>query len=160
GEQQHRPLELGRNLADDVDRLGLERPQMAELVLPRLDLGSGSHCYPIILVNLTMFMNIASIRPVQCELSIRSVQHLMGGYRCPLSCLTLDHNRCLGAESSPTCESMIARTVRRQRPHWEPAPQAEATCRDVDAPPSIASRTASVVMPRHRQTYIGSHPHH
>ena len=24
GEQQHRPLELGRDLADDVDRLGLE----------------------------------------------------------------------------------------------------------------------------------------
>ena len=35
GEQQHRPLEFGGHLADDVDRLGLERPQVAELVASR-----------------------------------------------------------------------------------------------------------------------------
>ena len=29
GEQQHRTLELGGHLADDVDRLGLQRAQMA-----------------------------------------------------------------------------------------------------------------------------------
>ena len=34
GEQQHRPLELGGHLADDVDRLGLQRAEMAQLVLP------------------------------------------------------------------------------------------------------------------------------
>ena len=32
GEQQHRPLELGGHLADDVDGLGLEGPQVGELV--------------------------------------------------------------------------------------------------------------------------------
>ena len=32
-EQQHRPLELGRDLADDVDRLGLERLEVGELVV-------------------------------------------------------------------------------------------------------------------------------
>ena len=35
GEQQYRPFELGGHLADDVDRLGLERAQVAQLVLPR-----------------------------------------------------------------------------------------------------------------------------
>ena len=29
---RHGPLELGRHLADDVDRLGLERPQVGQLV--------------------------------------------------------------------------------------------------------------------------------
>ena len=32
GEQQHRLLELGGDLADDVDRLGLQRAQLAQLV--------------------------------------------------------------------------------------------------------------------------------
>ena len=32
GEQQRGPLELGRHLADDVDRLGLEGPQVGQLV--------------------------------------------------------------------------------------------------------------------------------
>jgi hypothetical protein len=32
GEEQDRPLELGRDLAEDVDRLGLERAQVADLV--------------------------------------------------------------------------------------------------------------------------------
>ncbi len=32
GEQQHRALELGRHLADDVDRLGLEGAEVGELV--------------------------------------------------------------------------------------------------------------------------------
>ena len=37
GEQQHRALELGGDLADDVDRLGLERPQVGELVVHQGD---------------------------------------------------------------------------------------------------------------------------
>ena len=32
-EQQDRPLELGRDLADDVDRLGLEGPEVGQLVV-------------------------------------------------------------------------------------------------------------------------------
>src|ERR1700719_3784414 len=83
-----------------------------------------------------------------------------GGYRCPLSCLTLVHSPCFGAAPLSACASMIARAVRPQRPHAEPAPHADATSRDVDAPLSIASWTASVVMPRHRQTYISSNPRH
>ena len=38
-------------------------------------------------------------------------------------------------------ESMMARTVRRQRPHSLPAPHASATCRDVLAPASTALAT-------------------
>ena len=38
GEQQHGPLELGRDLAHDVDRLGLERVEVGERAL--------SHCLP------------------------------------------------------------------------------------------------------------------
>src|SRR5260370_38362983 len=81
-------------------------------------------------------------------------------YRCPLSCLTLVHSPCFGAAPLSACASMIARTVRRHRPHAEPAPQADAPWRDVAAPPPLASWTASVVMPRHRQTYISSNPRH
>ena len=33
GEQQHRPLELGGHLPNDVDGLGLQRAQMAQFVL-------------------------------------------------------------------------------------------------------------------------------
>ena len=35
GEQQHRALEFGGHLADDVDRLCLDGPQVRQLVLPR-----------------------------------------------------------------------------------------------------------------------------
>src|SRR5207244_170466 len=35
GEEEHRSFELGRDLADDVDRLGLERLQVRELVRRR-----------------------------------------------------------------------------------------------------------------------------
>jgi hypothetical protein len=38
-------------------------------------------------------------------------------------------------------DSMIARTVWRQRPQSEPAPQAAATCLDVHAPLATASAT-------------------
>jgi len=40
---------------------------------------------------------------------------------------------CFG-QSSMTDASMIARTVRRQRPQSAPAPHASAICRDVEAP--------------------------
>ena len=44
------PLELCGHLADDVDRLGLQRPQMAELVAPRFELGRRrAHRYLLIL---------------------------------------------------------------------------------------------------------------
>ena len=60
GEQQHGPLELGGHLADDVDGLGLERPQVAELVasrgLPRLL--CGRHRFLVKLVDLTRFTSI------------------------------------------------------------------------------------------------------
>jgi hypothetical protein len=36
---------------------------------------------------------------------------------------------------------MIARTVRRHRPHSEPAPHASATCLDVEAPDATALAT-------------------
>jgi hypothetical protein len=34
GEQQHRTLELGGHLAEDVDRFGLQRLQLGQLVVP------------------------------------------------------------------------------------------------------------------------------
>ena len=48
GEQQDGPLELGRDLADDVDGLGLQGPQVAQLVLPggRLDRHWSRHMLP------------------------------------------------------------------------------------------------------------------
>ena len=45
GEQQDRTLELGGDLASDVDRLGLQRAQMAELVLPRRWASRGRLCH-------------------------------------------------------------------------------------------------------------------
>jgi len=44
-------------------------------------------------------------------------------------------------------ESMIARTVRRHRPHSEPAPQASDTWLHVAAPAATAFETASIVTP-------------
>ena len=41
-EQQHRPLELGGHLAEDVDRLGLERLEVGELVVERVHVGVGA----------------------------------------------------------------------------------------------------------------------
>ena len=60
GEQQHRPLELGGHLADDVDRLGLQRPQMAEFVVAggRFDSVRVGHRFLIKLVDLTRFITI------------------------------------------------------------------------------------------------------
>lgn len=49
----------------------------------------------------------------------------------------------------------MARTVRRQRPQSEPAPQASAICLDVVAPAVTASWTAWVVAPVHRHTNMG-----
>lgn len=49
---------------------------------------------------------------------------------------------------------MIARTVRRQRPQSEPAPQASAICREVDAPDATRSVTTWLVTPVQRQTNI------
>ena len=53
--QQHRPLELGGHLADDVDGLGLERAQMAQLVLAggRLAYRGSGHGFPVKLVRFT-----------------------------------------------------------------------------------------------------------
>ena len=48
GEEQHRPLELGDHLAHDVDGLGLEDPELTQLVVGRVPihwrfpLGAGS----------------------------------------------------------------------------------------------------------------------
>ena len=55
GEQQHRPLELGGHLPDDVDGLGLERPQVAELVASGslLRLLRGRHRFLVKLVEMT-----------------------------------------------------------------------------------------------------------
>jgi hypothetical protein len=66
GEQQHRPLELGGDLADDVDRLGLEHPQMAQLVPGRLSEGflRRRHHFPIKLVELTGLICIGDMEPV------------------------------------------------------------------------------------------------
>ena len=49
----------------------------------------------------------------------------------------------------------IAWTVRRQRPHSAPAPQAWATSFVVDAPAATASATVWLVTPLHRHTNIG-----
>ena len=47
GEQQHRPLELRGHLPNDVDGLGLQRAQMAQLVAARLvELLGGGHRIP------------------------------------------------------------------------------------------------------------------
>ena len=51
----------------------------------------------------------------------------------------------------------MARTVLRQRPQCEPAPQAAATCRDVSAPLATSPATASLVVPVHRHTIIALH---
>ena len=55
GEQQHRLLELGGDLTDDVDGLGLQRAQMAQLVPGggRVEVGGGRHRISIKLVDLT-----------------------------------------------------------------------------------------------------------
>ncbi|EUA50126.1 hypothetical protein I552_1062 [Mycobacterium xenopi 3993] len=45
GKQQHRPLELRGHLADDVDRFGFQRAQMAQLVLPGCWTGGGAGGY-------------------------------------------------------------------------------------------------------------------
>ncbi|AKK28052.1 hypothetical protein AB431_16720 [Mycobacterium sp. EPa45] len=50
--------------------------------------------------------------------------------------------------------SMMARTERRHRPQSPPAPQAAATCLDVNAPPATASVTVALVAPAQRHTYI------
>ena len=49
---------------------------------------------------------------------------------------------------------MIARTVRRQRPHSDPAPHILATCLVVVAPFSTALQTCWLVTPTHRHTNI------
>jgi hypothetical protein len=54
------------------------------------------------------------------------------------------------------CASMIERTVRLQRPHSDPAPQATATSFDVDAPLATQSCTTWLVAPVQRQTNIYS----
>ena len=54
------------------------------------------------------------------------------------------------------CCSMMARTVRRHRPQSPPAPQAAATCLDVDAPRATASLTVALVAPAQRHTYISA----
>jgi hypothetical protein len=57
GEQQHRPLEFRGDLTDDVDRLGFQRAQLAELVATgRRHLGHGvDHRFLVKLVGLTGF---------------------------------------------------------------------------------------------------------
>src|ERR1700751_495314 len=54
------------------------------------------------------------------------------------------------------CASIIARSVRRHRPHSPPAPHASAICFDVQAPFSTASLTTWLVTPMHRQTNIAA----
>ena len=53
----------------------------------------------------------------------------------------------------------IAWTVRRQRPHSAPAPQACATSLVVDAPAATASATAWLLTPLHRHTHIERSAH-
>ena len=55
GEQQHGPFELGGHLADDVDGLGLQGAQVAQLVARggRVQLGRGTHRISIKLVEMT-----------------------------------------------------------------------------------------------------------
>src|ERR1700734_1788870 len=50
--------------------------------------------------------------------------------------------------------SMMARTVRRQRPQSRPAPHLAATSLEVEAPQATASDTVWLVTPSHRHTYI------
>jgi hypothetical protein len=46
-----------------VDRLGFQRPQVAELIGARLERGCRrTHRYLVILVRVTIFMNIASMK--------------------------------------------------------------------------------------------------
>jgi hypothetical protein len=54
--------------------------------------------------------------------------------------------------------SMMARTVRRQRPQSKPAPHASAICLDVDAPEATKSVTAWLVTPVHKHTNISRSP--
>src|ERR1700739_2127131 len=53
---------------------------------------------------------------------------------------------------------IIALTVRRQRPHSEPAPHALATFLVVEAPWATTSETVWLVTPLHRHTYIDGAP--
>ena len=55
---------------------------------------------------------------------------------------------------SGAAASSMARTVCRQRPHTEPAPQAAATFLVELAPSSMACWTVPLVTPRHRQIYM------
>ena len=52
------------------------------------------------------------------------------------------------------CAAMIARNVRRHRPHSPPAPHASAICLEVQAPFATTSLTTWLVTPVHRQTNI------
>ena len=71
GEQQHRPLELRGHLPNDVDGLGLQRAQMAQLVAACLvELLGGGHRFPVKLVEITRFICITryGTRPgLQCQ---------------------------------------------------------------------------------------------
>ena len=59
GEQQHRPLELRGHLPNDVDGLGLQRAQMAQLVAACLvELLGGGHRILVKLVEMTRFICI------------------------------------------------------------------------------------------------------
>jgi hypothetical protein len=51
---------------------------------------------------------------------------------------------------------MIARTVRQQRLHSEPAPQMSATSFELAAPFATASATVWLVTPAHKHTYIAN----
>ncbi len=58
GEQQHRLLELRGDLTNDVDGLGLQRAQVAQLVAARIELLGRGHHFLVKLVQITRFICI------------------------------------------------------------------------------------------------------
>jgi hypothetical protein len=64
----------------------------------------------------------------------------------------------MGQAAFALAASMMARTVRLQRPQSNPAPQASAICLDVDAPEATKSVTAWLVTPVHKHTNISRLP--
>ena len=65
-----------------------------------------------------------------------------------------------GSRDGPSwgAEASMRRTVSRQRPHTEPAPQSAATSLVDLAPRAMAASTIWVVAPVHRHTYIATRP--
>ena len=146
-EQQDRPLELGGDLADDVDGLGFQRPQVAELIRAGSRAGTSSH--PSLLVILVrkdgQCLQNNDGHETKPQARCQEIGHPAEGQTCPLSCSTLVRQRVVPPPRplSP-CASMMPGLSNGSGPLGSPTASRRHLARDVDTPPSVRSRTASV----------------